>query len=560
MPMGTRFTIGLDFGTESARALLVDTSSGSIASKATFAYPDGVIDERLPGTSIRLPHTWALQNPRDWLAALDFLVPTLLRQSGAGPSQIVGVGVDFTAATILPTTADGTPLCALDDYRTVPHAWPKLWKHHGAQPQADRMNQIASQRGETFPARYGGLISSEWLIPKALSILEEAPDVYSAAARLLEAGDWIVWQLTGVESRNSCAAGYKGCWNKQSGYPSPEYLRELHPDLELLPSAKLGGDIRSPGDAVSSLAPEWAQRLGLRPGTAVAAAIIDAHSAVLGAGVAQPGVMVLVMGTSSCQILLDQNELSVEGICGVVEDGIVPGLFAYEAGQAGVGDIFGWFIEQGVPPSYHDEARQLGTSLFSLLGEKAAHLLPGASGLLALDWWNGCRSPLVDAGLSGVILGLNLATKPEEIYRALIEATAFGARLIIDTFERQGLHVERLVATGGLTRNAMLMQIYANVVNRQIAVTSTEQASGLGAAILGARAAGKQMGGYDSLVDATGHMAAGQRAVYSPDPIAVETYDILYREYARLVDMFGRQPTSPLRVLRRLRVLSQLGS
>jgi L-ribulokinase len=547
------YTIGLDYGTESARALLVDTASGHIAASAVFAYPHGVIDEILPGTDLHLPPDWALQNPADWLAALDALVPSIIHEAGIHPDQVIGIGVDFTSCTILPTTADGTPLCLLDPWSRIPHAWPKLWKHHAAQPQADRMTQVAVERGEAFLARYGGRISSEWLIPKVLSILEEAPEVYQAAARIVEGGDWIVWQLTGNERRNACAAGYKACWEKGTGYPTPGFLRALHPGLEHLVEDKLSSDIFPPGTRAGTLTPTWATRLGLNPETAVGVAMIDAHAGALGVGVGTPGVMAMIMGTSTCHMLLGHERVLVEGISGVVEDGIVPGLFGYEAGQVGVGDIFAWYVEHGVPPAYHDEAQRRGVSLHSILSEKAATLRPGASGLLALDWWNGCRTPLVDADLSGVVLGYTLTTTPEEIYRALIEATAYGTRLVIETFERQGVGVQRLVATGGLTKNRLLMQIYADTTQRPIAIAGTEQATALGAAMLGATAAGRARGGYDSVAEAVAHMAGIPQALYTPDAHAAATYEILYREYHRLVDLFGRQADSPLKVLRRLR-------
>lgn len=549
----TTFALGLDFGTESARALLVETATGRIAASAVFIYPDGVIDERLPGTNVRLPPAWALQNPADWLAALDAIVPAVLRDASAKPEQVVGIGVDFTSCTILPTTADGTPLCLLERWRNVPHAWPKLWKHHGAQPQADRMTQVAGARGEAFLARYGGRISSEWLIPKVLSILDESPEVYDAAARILEGGDWIVWQLTGNERRNACAAGYKACWEKGTGYPSSEFLGALHPRLARLVEEKLASDIYAPGVRAGTLTPAWAKRLGLHPETAVGVAMIDAHAGTLGVGVATPGMMAMIMGTSTCHMLLGRERVLVEGISGVVEDGIVLGLFGYEAGQVGVGDIFAWYVEQGVPPLYHDEARQRGLNLHDLLSEKTASLKPGVSGLLALDWWNGCRTPLVDANLSGVILGYTLGTKPEEIYRALVEATAYGTRLVIETFENQKVSVERLVATGGLTKNCLLMQIYADVTNRAIVVAGAEQATALGAAMLGATAAGSARGGFDTLAEATARMAGPPAATYRPHPDAVALYQVLYEEYLRLVNLFGRQADSPLKVLKRLR-------
>lgn len=548
-----KYTLGLDFGTESARAVLVDVDTGEIIDTAIHLYGDGVIDEALPGSDEPLPPDWALQNPIDWLAALEATIPAVLAESRVAPASVVGLGLDFTACTLLPATAGGTPLCTLDAYRERPHAWAKLWKHHAAQPQADRVNELASARGEPWLPRYGGKISSEWLMPKALQMLEQAPDLYAAADCLVEGADWVVWQLTGALARNACAAGYKATWHKAEGFPSPGFLRALYPDLEGLYREKIAGPVVAPGHRVGGLRAEWAGRLGLAEGTPVAAPIIDAHAAVPGGGVGGAGTMFMIMGTSTCHMVMAETEKRVEGISGVVQDGIVPGFFGYEAGQAGAGDIFAWFVDHGVPPAYHEEAAGRGLSLHDLLTEKASLLRPGESGLLALDWWNGNRSTLVDAGLSGLLIGCTLATRPQEIYAALVEATAFGTRVIIEAFTGQGVPVERIVTGGGLTRNAWLMQIYADVTGREMAVAGTEQASALGAAMLGAVAAGRRGGGYDSLVEAAGRMAPPPARVYRPLPENLAPYNALYAEYRRLYDYFGRGENKVMKTLRRWR-------
>ncbi len=548
-----RYTLGLDFGTESARAVLVDVATGETAATAVQPYDDGVIDTTLPGGGNPLPPDWALQNPADWLTALEATVREVVRQSGIDPESVVGMGIDFTACTVLPATADGVPLCSLDSFRQRPHAWAKLWKHHASQPQADRINELAAQRGERWLARYGGKISSEWLIPKALQILEEDAEIYAAADRIVEGADWVVWQLTGCLTRNSCAAGYKATWHKVDGYPSADFLAALQPEFEDLYSKKVAGTILAPGERAGGLTLAWAERLGLPEGTPVAAAIIDAHAAVLGGGVSGPGVMFMIMGTSTCHMLMADREVLAEGISGVVEDGIVPGLFGYEAGQPAVGDIFAWFVENGLPAAYCREAEQKGQSLHDMLAQKAAALRPGESGLLALDWWNGNRSTLVDAELSGLLLGCTLATRPEEIYRALIEATAFGTRRIIESFTDQDLPVHSIVTGGGLTRNALLLQIYADVTGRELAVAGAEQVSALGAAMLGAVAAGEHGGGYESLSQAVAHMALPPARVFQPVPKNRRVYDTLYGEYRRLYDHFGRGQNNVMKVLRRLR-------
>ena len=552
--MMDKYTLGLDFGTESARAVLVDVATGETVATAVYLYADGVIDETLPGSDQPLPPDWALQNPADWLVALETTIPAVLAESGVAPEAVVGLGLDFTACTILPTTTDGIPLCTLDAYRRRPHAWAKLWKHHAAQPQADRVNELASARNEPWLARYGGKISSEWLIPKALQMLEEAPDLYAAADRIAEGGDWVVWQLTGRLARNACAAGYKATWHKVDGFPSTDFLAALHPDLTDLYRDKLAGPVIAPGQKVGKLTAQWAERLGLAEDTPVAAPIIDAHAAVPGGGVSGAGTMFMIMGTSTCHMLMAENEMLVEGIAGVVQDGIVPGFFGYEAGQAGTGDIFAWFVENGVPPAYHEEAASQGVSLHDVLAEKAATLRPGGSGLLALDWWNGNRSTLVDAELSGLLIGCTLATNAEEIYRALIEATAFGTRIIIEAFTEQGIPVGSIVTGGALAKNALLMQIYADVTGREMAVAGAEQVTALGAAMLGAVAAGQSAGGYDSPGEAVAHMAPPPAEVYRPTPGHLAPYNTLYAEYRCLYDYFGRGENNVMKVLRSLRI------
>jgi L-ribulokinase len=543
------YTIGLDFGTESVRALLVEVPTGKTVATAVDAYADGVIDERLPDTGERLPPDWALQNPADWLAGLERTIAAVMSQSGVEPAAVTGIGLDFTSCTVLPTTADGTPLCEIDALRKERHAWPKLWKHHGAEPEANRVTAVAAARGEPWLARYGGRISSEWLLPKALEIFTHAPDAFGAADRIVEGADWIVWRLTGVLARNACAAGYKGTWHKRDGYPSREYLSALRPGFETLYDAKAAGRVVSPGAAVGSLTPEWAARLGLSARTAVAAPIIDAHAAVLGGGVAVPGTFVMMMGTSTCHLFMADRERPVEGMAGVVEDGIVAGHYAYESGQAAVGDLFAWFAHHAVPGSCQQDAIAEGLSVQELLTSRAQGLGPGASGLLALDWWNGNRSTLGRSDLSGLLVGATLGTRPEEIFHALVEATAFGTRAIVESFTDQGLAVSDIVAGGGLTRNAMLMQIYADVTGRRIAVAGAPQASALGAAMLGAVAAGAA-GGHSSVAKAVARMAPPPSRVYEPVAAHREPYDALYREYKRLYDHFGRGGNDVMRMLR----------
>jgi L-ribulokinase len=548
----SKYTIGLDFGTLDGRAVLVDVKTGEELATTVYSYPDGVIDEVLPDSKIKLGPDWALQNPDDYLGVLKCAIPEVLKKSNVSPKDIIGIGVDFTSCTILPIDKQGTPLCMKDKWKSNPHSWVKLWKHHAAEPYANRLKDIALKRQEKFIHRYGDKISSEWMLPKIWQVLEEAPEIYEATDRFIEAGDWLVFQLTGKERRSSCNAGYKAIWDKKEGYPSPEFFAALHPRLKNVVEEKLSTDIYPTGSKAGELTFQMAQLTGLKENTPVAVEIIDAHSAVPATTVTQPGKMVLIMGTSTCHMLLSKEQKLIPGIPGVVEDGILPGYFGYEAGQAAVGDIFDWFISNCIPANYEREAKERGLNIYRLLEEKASKLKPGENGLIALDWWNGNRSILNNADLSGLLIGLTLNTKPEEIYRALIESTAFGTRMIIETFVNNGLPIEELYACGGMPhKDKLLMQIYANVTDREIKIASSRQASALGAAMFGALAAGNKSGGYDSIEEAVTHMASIEKKTYLPIPENAEVYNQLFTEYRKLHDYFGRGDNQVMERLRR---------
>jgi L-ribulokinase len=558
----SRYAIGVDFGTESGRAVLVDISDGRQVATAVSAYSHGVIDERLPlaDRDVVLPPDWALQDPEDYLRVFRETIPAVLAEAGAAAEDVVGVGIDFTACTMLPTTADGTPLCTLPGLRANPHAWVKLWKHHAAQPEADRINAVARDTDQPWLDRYGGRISSEWFFSKALQILDEAPEVYGAADRLIEAADWVVWRLTGQETRNACTAGYKAMWSKHDGFPGATYFAALDPRLANVIDEKMRRDIRRIGDRAGGISAEAAAWTGLVPGTAVAVANVDAHVAAPAATVIEPGRMVMIMGTSTCHIVLSPDEHAVPGMCGYVEDGVIPGYFGYEAGQSCVGDHFSWFVEHATPAAYRDEATARGIDLHALLQEKAARLRVGQSGLLALDWWNGNRSVLVDAELGGLLIGATLATVPEEIYRALIEATAFGTRVIIETFEAHGVPIHEIVACGGLAeKSPLIMQIYADVTGRPFRLSASDQTPALGSAMFGAVAAGAAAGGHATIEDAARAMARLRDQVYEPIAENVAAYDLLYREYVRLHDYFGRGGNDVMKTLRGLRAKALAG-
>ena len=536
--MARKYVLGLDYGTESARALLVAVDNGEEVATAVAAYPDGVIDVELPGSGKRLEPDWALQNPRDYLSVLEQIIPEVLEDSGVNGEDVIGIGTDFTACTMMPIDAAGTPLCMKPEFADHPHAWVKLWKHHAAQPEADRVNAVAAERSEEFPARYGGKISSEWFFPKALQILDEAPEVYAAADRLIEASDWIVLELCGEERRNACVAGYKAIWDE--GYPSTAFFKALDPRFENVVADKLSEDIYPAGVKAGGLLPEIAEKTGLRPGTAVATGGVDAHVAVPAATVTTEGKMVMIMGTSVCHMVCGREKKVVDGQCGVVKDGILPGYYGFEAGQTAVGDIFAWFVENCVPGSVEQAAKQAGTDVHGYLSQQAAHLKVGESGVLCLDWWNGNRSILVNADLTGLMVGMTLTTTPAEMYRAVLESTAFGTYKIIKQFEQSGVPIAELYACGGLPgKNPLLMQIFADVTNREIKVSASDQTVALGSAMWGAVAAGAAVGGYDDVTEAAAKMARVRDESFTPDAGNHAMYEKLFAEYERLHDLFG---------------------
>ncbi|MBE8522371.1 ribulokinase [Amycolatopsis sp. H6(2020)] len=524
--MGEPLTVGVDFGTLSGRAVVVRVADGAELGSGVFEYPHGVLDETLPATGRALPPEWALQVPADYVGVLRNAVPAALRDAGVDAADVVGIATDFTACTMVPTTADGTPLCELPEFEGNPHAYVKLWKHHSAQPQAVRINELARTRGEKWLPRYGGLISSEWEFAKGLELFEEAPEVYAAMRHWVEAADWIVWQLAGTYVRNACTAGYKGIL-QDGQYPSRDFLRELAPGFEDFVADKLEHPLGQLGSRAGSLTAEAAAWTGLPEGIAVAVGNVDAHVTAPAAQAVEPGQMVAIMGTSTCHVMNGAELHEVPGMCGVVEGGIVAGLWGYEAGQSGVGDIFGWFVEHGVPASYegHEHLTRL-----------AAQQEIGEHGLIALDWHSGNRSVLVDHELSGVIVGQTLATRPQDTYRALLEATAFGTRKIIETFNAAGVPVTELIIAGGLAKNALLMQIYADVTNLPLSVIGSAQGPALGSAIHAAVAAGA----HADIRAAAAAMGSVERAVYRPVSAHVTAYDELYAEYTELHDYFGR--------------------
>ncbi len=546
--MTQQYTIGVDFGTLSGRAVVVRVSDGTELGSSVFEYPNAVMDQKLNSTGAALPPDWALQNPDDYVDVIKHAVPAAIANAGIEASEVIGITTDFTACTMVPVLEDGTPLSNLPEYVGRPHAYVKLWKHHAAQPQADRINELARERGESWLPRYGGQISSEWELAKGLQLLEEDPEIYNRMYKFVEAADWIIWQLCGTYVRNACTAGYKG--NLQDGeYPSREYFAALNPDFADFAETKLKHTIGQLGDRAGGLTPEVAAWTGLTEGIAVAVGNVDAHVTAPAAKATQPGQMVAIMGTSTCHVMNGSILTEVPGMCGVVDGGIVSGLYGYEAGQSGVGDIFAWFVNNQVPQSYFDAAASAGQSIHQYLTDLAAEEEVGAHGLVVLDWHSGNRSVLVDHELSGLVVGLTLTTRPEQIYRALLEATAFGTRVIVETFQQAGIPVEEFIVAGGLLKNAFLMQLYSDVTRLPLSTIASEQGPALGSAIHAAVAAGA----YPDVRAAAEAMGRSNKGVYQPNLERAARYDALFAEYQTLHDYFGRGANDVMKRLKQIK-------
>ncbi len=526
------YTIGIDFGTLSGRCVLVDCENGQELAEAVCNFAHGVMDEHLP-TGKTLPPLFALQHPADYLEVVKTTVREVLKKTQIAPEQVKGIGIDFTACTVLPVDKEGTPLCMHPEFEDEPHAYVKLWKHHAAQPEADELNALAEKRKEPWLNAYGGRVSSEWALPKLLEILRNAPEVYRKTARFMEAADWLVSKLVGKEVHSLPFAGYKALYHNNT-YPSNDFMIALDKDLDGVVGTKLSGNIVDFTSPAGKLCREGAELTGLPVGTVVAVPQIDAHAAMPALQITDAGELMIIMGTSSCHIVNTKEGKDVLGVCGYVPDGVIPGLVTYEAGQAAVGDIFDWFVKNCVPAAYAEEAKSRNISLHTLLTEKAEKLSVGQTGLVALDWFNGNRSVLDDSKLSGMILGMTLGTKPEHIYRALLEATAYGTKMILETL---AFPIHTIKVAGGIAnKNALLMQIYADVLNREIQVCQSTQAGALGSAIYGAVAAEV----YPDLQTAAKAMGTPVARCYRPDPDRHKAYKKLYAEYVTLHDHFGR--------------------
>lgn len=532
-----KYSIGIDFGTLSARAIIVDVNDGREIAASEFVYPHAVMDRTLPDAT-PLDTFSAYQHPQDYIDALKFTVPALISESGVNADDIVGIGIDFTSCTLLAVDEKGTPLCFYDEFKSEPHAYAKLWKHHSAQAEADEITAKAIASGEKWIQTYGGRVSSEWLFPKVLETLRKAPEVYEKAYRFVEAGDFITWMLTGESVNSSCMMGYKGMWNKTNGYPSKEFLKMVAPEFENIVGTKISENIKPTGTKMGEINSYGSELTGLKLGTPVAVPIIDAHASLPAAGIAEGGKMMLILGTSACHIIMDEEEKTVPGICGIVRDGIIPELVAYEAGQNATGDIFDWFVKNNVTQSYAAAAEKENKNIFAYLTEKAEKLEVGESGLVAIDWWNGNRTPYSDSSLTGAIMGYTLQTRPEEIYRALIESTAFGTKTILDLYSDNGVEIKEIYATGGISqKNSFLMQIYADVIGKEIKVPDMKQAGAMGSAILAAFAGGA----YDTVKAAVTGMVNVDVKTYRPNLENTKKYEPIYNEYRAFSEFFAKR-------------------
>ena len=538
--MATKYTIGLDFGTNSARALIVNVSNGEEVGTAVWDYEHGdtgvIIDSRHPDL--------ARQHPMDYVTGTDRTIREAIAQATAhkdfAPEKVIGIGVDTTGSTPMPLDQTGTPLAFKTEFENNPNAMAWLWKDHTSHAEAAEITQKASEMHPEYLAKCGGIYSSEWFWSKLLHCKRTTPDVFEASYTWVEIADWIPAFLTGNETpqsivRGICAAGHKAMFHPSwGGYPDAAFLKNLDPELVRIRS-NLPDNAYPVSRSAGGLCRDWAQRLGLTEGIPVAVGAFDAHLGGVGSGI-RKGTLVKIIGTSTCDMMvapLSDALPDIPGLCGIVPESILPGAFGLEAGQSAVGDIFNWFVNQ-IQPGGGD------TGSHEALTQRAEMLKPGESGLLNLDWQNGNRTVLVDQRLTGMLLGLTLHTTPEEIYRALIESTAFGARIIMERFEEYGLKVEKIINCGGISvKNPMVMQIYADAMARPLEIARSPQTCALGAAIAASVVAGSNAGGHDDFDSAMNCMTGVLDQTFLPNPDHVEVYDRLYALYKQLHDIFG---------------------
>ncbi|MGW5357976.1 ribulokinase [Staphylococcus xylosus] len=526
------YSIGIDFGTGSGRAFLINTENGEIEEQYIRNYTHGTIEGELGGE--KLPQNFALQNANDYMEIIETGIPTIIEKANISVSEIVGIGIDFTSSTVIFVDEQMEPIHNRAGFQDNPHAYVKLWKHHGAQDEADLLFKTALEGKNRWLGYYGFNVSSEWMIPKIMEVNNKAPEVMAVTANIMEAGDWIVNRLTGQNVRSNCGLGFKSFWEAETGFHY-DLFDKVYSDLSDIVRTKVDAPVVSIGDSVGTLCKEMAEKLGLSPDTQVSPFIIDAHASLLGIGSEKDKEMTMVMGTSTCHLMLNKEQHKVPGISGSVKGAIIPNLYAYEAGQTAVGDLFEYVAKQA-PYDYVKATESRGISIFDLLNEKAAQLYPGESGLIALDWHNGNRSVLSDSNLKGSLFGMTLQTRHEEIYRAYLEATAFGAKMIMQQYQGWQMEVDHVFACGGIPKkNGLLMEIYANILNKKITVIDSEYAPAIGAAILGAICGGAHPD-FNSAIEAMKEPVLYQ---VEPDPQQVRIYKKLFSAYKELHDLHG---------------------
>lgn len=541
--MDKRYSIGLDFGTNTCRSLIIDITSGQELASFVFSYPSGesgvITDPKDPSL--------ARQNPADYIEGIKTTIKNSLKIAKKADSNftaegVIGIGIDTTGSSPMPVDRNGHPLCFLESFKGNPDAMVWLWKDHTGFAEAEEITQLAAEMRPEYLAKIGGVYSSEWFWSKILHCQRVAPGVFEAAHCFLEICDFLPAYLCGETKpehlkASVCAAGHKALYNLHwGGLPDKEFLKSLSPGLEIMRD-KLYKKAYSSDQRMGYLSAEWADELGLPLDVAVSVGAFDAHMGAVGAGI-KPGILVKNMGTSTCDVMVSTIEkklADIPGVCGIVEGSVMDGYYGIEAGQSAVGDIFLWFVNHLVPEKYGKSKEEK----FQNLEKEATRLSPGESGLLALDWNNGNRTILVDTRLTGLLLGQTLHTQPHEIYRALIESTAFGALTIIDRIEEYGVTIKEVVTCGGLaTKNPLLMQLYADICNRPMKISGSQQTPALGAAIFGSVAAGVEKGGYDNVIPAQKAMTRITKT-YFPNADHVGIYQKLYRLYQQLHNGFG---------------------
>lgn len=531
-----KYVVGVDFGTLSARAIVLDVELKKVISEYASEYEHAVMSDALPDGT-KLPPNFALQHPQDYIDSLSQCVKGAVGSAKINVGDVGAIGVDFTASTVLPIYSDGTPLAFDMRFKSEPHAYVKLWKHHGAQKEADDFTAVAKSRGEEWTSSFGGIVSAEFMFPKILETARCSPDVFASAHRFIEAGDWIDFILTGKETHAAAFAGYKAFWDENNGFPSNDYFKAVDPLLDCIIGTKVSDNVFKVWEKAGELSQKGADITGLKIGTPVSLAMLDAHATLPAHNITDCGNLMLILGTSCCHIINSEKLTTVEGIFGRVKNGVIPDVITYEAGQQCFGDAFDWFVSNAVPKCVYEEADKENKSIHEYLTQKAEKLKIGESGIVALDWFNGNRSVLVNSLLSGLLVGITINTKPEEIYRALLEASAFGTKRIVDRFEEFGIKINTITASGGIAnKNPLLMQILADVLKREIKVSGTTQAGALGSAIYASVAGGF----YPDIKTASRELSVTPIRTYKPIKENSEKYSALYNEYLVLHDYFGK--------------------